>query len=69
MNTPSRTTRVTRSSEPKCFFGCSEGAQSSGDGGISSSFGIELFSQPAKILRLVIDHREHPAQEKQVARL
>jgi len=66
MNTPSRTTRVTRSSEPKCFFRRREDVQSRSVGGVSSSLGIELFPQPANILRLVVDDREHPAKEKQV---
>ena len=51
------------------FFRRSEDAQSRSVSGVSSSFGIELFSEPANILRLVVDHREHPAKEEQVARL
>ena len=51
------------------LFGRSEDAQSRSVGGISSGLGIELFPQPANILRLVVDNREHPAKEEQVARL
>jgi hypothetical protein len=51
------------------LFGRSENAQSRSVGGVSSSFGIELFPEPADKLRLVVDHREHPAKEEQVTRL
>ena len=51
------------------LLGRSQDAQSRGVGGISSGLGIELFPQPAKILRLVVDNRKHPAKEEQVARL
>ena len=51
------------------LFRRGEGAQGRSVGGISSSFGIELFPQPAKIFRLVVDNRKHPAKEEQVARL
>ena len=51
------------------LFRRGENAQSRGVGGISSSLDIELFPEPANILRLVVDDREHPAKEEQVARL
>jgi len=51
------------------LFGRSEDVQSRCVSGISSGLGIELFPKPAKILRLVIDNREHPAKEEKVARL
>ena len=51
------------------LFGCSEDAQSRSVGGISSSLGIKLFPQAAKILRLVVYNGEHPAKEEQVTRL
>jgi hypothetical protein len=43
-----------------------EDVQSRNVGGVSSSFDIELFAQPANILRFVVDYRQHPAKEKQV---
>ena len=36
---------------------------------IPSRLRVQLFPQPPKILRLVIHHREHAAEEKQIARL
>ena len=69
MNTPSRTTRVTPIERAQMLFGRSKSAQSRSVGGIPSSFDIEFFPKPAKILRLVIDNRKHPAQKEQVARL
>jgi chromosome segregation ATPase len=36
---------------------------------IPSRLHIELFPQMANIFRLVIDHRKHPAEEEQIARL
>src|ERR1700722_1168019 len=44
-----------------------EDAQSCGVGRISSSINIKFFSQSANILRLVVDDREHPAKEEQIA--
>src|ERR1700733_8178114 len=49
------------------LFRRSEDAQSRGVDRVSSSLDIELFSQSADILRLVVDNREHPAKEEQVA--
>ena len=46
-----------------------EDVQGCGIGGVSPSIGVELFPQPANILRLVVDYREHPAKEEQVTRL
>src|SRR5215467_12598230 len=43
--------------------------QSGSVSGIPPSLDTELFPEPAKILRLVIDNREHPAQEEKVTRL
>ena len=37
--------------------------------GISSGLDIEFFPEAANILRLVVDNREHPTKEEQVARL
>ncbi len=51
------------------LFRRSEHAQSRGVGGISSGLDVEFFPEPANILRLVVDDREHPAEEEQVARL
>jgi hypothetical protein len=51
------------------FLGRSEDAQSRGVGGIPSSLRIQFFPKPANILRLVVDNREHPAKEEQIARL
>jgi hypothetical protein len=51
------------------LFGRGEDVQSRSVGGLSSTLGIELFPQPADKLRLVVDDWEHPAKEKQVARL
>jgi len=42
--------------------------QSRSVGGISPTLDIELFPESAKVLRLVIDNREHPAKEEKVAR-
>ncbi len=41
-----------------------EDVQSRSVGGVSSSLDIELFAQPANILRLVVDYRQHPAKEE-----
>src|SRR6266567_3227202 len=49
------------------MFGSCEGAQRRRIGGVSSGLGIEFFAKPAKILRLMVNNREHPAEEKQVA--
>jgi hypothetical protein len=48
------------------LFRRSEDVQTRGVSSVSSSLGIELFPQPANILRFVVDYREHPAKEKQV---
>jgi hypothetical protein len=68
MNTPSRTTRVTLSSEPRCSLAAARTFHASA-GGISSSLGIELFPKSAKILRLAVHNWEHSAKEEKVARL
>src|SRR6266567_6223158 len=46
-----------------------QGAQSRGAGRVASRFRIKLFSHPAKVLWLMVDHRQHSAQEKQIAGL
>lgn len=51
------------------FPSCCQGAQSRGASRIASSFEVQLFAEPAEILRLMIHHRERAAQEKQVASL
>ena len=51
------------------LFRRGERAQSRNADGIPTCFEIELFANPADILRLVIDNREHAAQEEQVAGL
>jgi hypothetical protein len=51
------------------LLGSGKRAQRGGVDGISSRLGIEFFSKPAKILRLVVDNREHSAKEEQIARL
>ena len=51
------------------LFSRGQHTQSSSAGGIASSFDIQLFPKPAKILWLVVYNREHPAKEEQVARL
>jgi hypothetical protein len=43
MNTPSRTTRVTRSSEPRWLFAAARTPKAAVLGGIPSSFSIEFF--------------------------
>ena len=49
------------------LFGSSEGAQSSSVCRVPSRLDIKFFPEPAKILRLMIDNREHAAQKEQVA--
>ena|SRR5438067_5302540 len=51
------------------LFCCGKGAQSSGEGGVPSCLGIELFAKPADVLGLVVYNWQHPAQEKKAARL
>jgi len=51
------------------LFRRGERAQRCNANGIPTSFEIELFANPADVLRLVIDNREHAAQEKEVAGL
>src|SRR5215471_15547696 len=51
------------------LLGRGEDVQSRRVSGLSPSLDIELFPQPAKILRVVIDNGEHPAKEEKVARL
>src|SRR5579871_157794 len=51
------------------LFGRSEDVQSRSVGGIAPSLGIELFSKPANILRLVVDNRKHATKEEKIARL
>jgi hypothetical protein len=51
------------------FFGGGKDAQGRRVGGIPPSLDIELLSEPADILRLVVDDWKHPAKEEQVAGL
>ena len=51
------------------LLGRGEDVQSRSVSGISPRLDIELFPQSAKILRLVLDNWEHPAEEEKVARL
>jgi len=51
------------------LLGRGEDAQRRRVGGISSSLDIEFLPESSNKLRLVIDNREHPAKEEQVARL
>lgn len=51
------------------LFGGGERARRRGVSGIPSSFDVELFANPADVLWLVIDNREHPAQEEEIAGL
>jgi hypothetical protein len=51
------------------LFRRGKNSQSRSVGGISPSLGIELFPEAPNVLRFVVDNREHPAKEEQVARL
>src|SRR5271166_796469 len=51
------------------FFGRREDAQSCSVGSVPSSFDIELFPKPADVLRLVVDDRQHSAEEQEIAGL
>ena len=51
------------------LFGRGENAQSRSVCSVSPGLGVELFPQPANILRLVVNDWEHPAKKEQVARL
>ena len=50
-------------------FGCGQGAECRGARGVSAGFGIEFFAETSQIFRLVIDNREHPAEEEQISGL
>src|SRR5215467_12620933 len=51
------------------LLGRGKDVQSRSVSGISPSLDIELFPEPSKILRLVIDNWEHPAEEEKITRL
>src|SRR5580704_14681258 len=49
------------------LLGRSEHVQRSVLGSIPAGLGIKLLAKPAEVFGLVVDDREHPAKEKQVA--
>ena len=67
MNTPSRTTRLILSSEPRCCLAAARALNASRIGSIASSIHVEFFPKPANILWLVVDNWKHSAQEEQIA--
>jgi hypothetical protein len=69
MNTPSRTTRVTRSSDPRCSLAAASAPKAAVRTASRPISASNSFAQPANILRLVIHNREHAAQEEEIARL
>src|SRR5260370_40578064 len=49
------------------MVGSCEVPQRRGMGGVSYGLGIEFLAKPPKVLRLMVNNREQPAQEKQVS--
>ena len=67
--TPSLTTRLTRFSEPNCFFVQRKRIERGRVRRFSARLHVQVFADDANDRRRVARGGEHPAQEKEVARL